>query len=144
RMGESGFDIPEKELSKGDKVLEIHIPGTEPLTPESVNDSIKRAKEFFNKYYPGYEYKCFTCHSWLLDSTLEKILGTTSNILNFRKKFDIVREDSDDGIFRQLFKWNTTREKLRNEVPPNSFACKVKEYALRGEEFHITLGILKD
>ena len=59
--------------------------------------------------------------------------------LNFRKKFDIVREDSDDGILRQLFKWNTTRDKLRNEYPPNSLAKegKGKDAGRRGFPYFI-------
>lgn len=71
-------------LRGGDKVLNIHIPAGEPLTPEACNESFEQAKQFFNKYFPDYKAKAFVCFSWLLDNQFAGILKPTSNILQFQ------------------------------------------------------------
>ncbi len=74
----------DKVLTKGDNVLNIHIPAGEPMTPEACIESFNQAKNFFPKYFPDYNFRAFVCFSWLLDNQFEHILKPTSNIIKFQ------------------------------------------------------------
>ena len=143
-MGKAECDISHFNISKGDNVLEIHIPAVGPLTMEECERSIEYAKEFFSEYFPEFEYKCFTCHSWLLDKSLSAFLEPTSNILKFQNMFEEIKTEESDAILKYVFTWNINRRKLISENPSSSFAAKVKEHALADGKFYETLGILKD
>lgn len=80
----------EKVLEKNDSVISVHIPGNEKMTPESVMESFKKAKEFFELYYKEKNFKAFVCSSWLLDTGLKNYLKPESNILSFQRSFKIV------------------------------------------------------
>jgi len=142
-FGEAEADVPEIGLSKGDPIMEIHIPEGPALTPEACQDSIARARAFFAEYYPEYEYKCFTCHSWLLDDSLKELLSPDSNILRFQELFHIVQRDPSDAILRYVFRWDAKRRTLNHCVSSSSFAEKVKTRALSGGSFFECLGVLK-
>lgn len=79
----------ENVLKNGDNVISVHIPGNDKMTPESVDESFNRAKEFFGKYYADKNFKAFVCSSWLLDTGLKEFLKPESNILKFQNKFTI-------------------------------------------------------
>ena len=83
----SRFDIPEFDIHIGDPVLEIHIPRGKSLDYTECDESFALAREFFDKHFPDFKYKAFTCSSWLLDDTLKKHLREDSNILAFAKRF---------------------------------------------------------
>ena len=99
--------------------------------------------EFFSKYFPEYDYKCFTCESWLLDETLAEFLPENSNITSFRKMFEVVKTEESDAILSNIFKWNTSRRNIRNEVAVTTLTKNVKEYALSGKAFYVGYGILE-
>ena len=142
-MSESEYDIPSKNLKKGDKVIQIYIPEGDSLTPEKCISSIEKAKEFFKKYFPDFDYKCFVCHSWLLDRTLKDLLPEQSNILKFAEMFDIISEEKSDDILTYVFKCNTTRYSLRNAAAETSFAKNIKEAVKEGREFFKAFGVMK-
>lgn len=142
-MGKAECDIADADVKKGDDILEIHIPAAGPLSMEECRKSIEEAKEFFAKYYPEYNYKCFTCHSWLLDSTLSKMLGEESNIIKFQKMFTVIREDKADDIIRYVFRWDTTRRQVKNLYCPSSLAKKVRERVLADGDFFASYGYIK-
>jgi hypothetical protein len=53
---------------------------------------------FFRKYLPDYNYKAFTCYSWIFDQQMKQILPPDSNILKFHKLgyiFDMPHIPSD-------------------------------------------------
>ena len=141
-MAPAEHSIEEKGILKGDPIIEIHIPAAGPLRTEECLASIAAAKEFFAKYYPDYNYKAFTCHSWLLDSTLKEILNADSNILKFAALFDVVSEDDSYEILRYVFKRTTNSRNVKFEYPTSSFAKKVKEEVLSGRVFHESLGVI--
>ena len=66
-MAAAEEDIPAYGITKGENVMEIHIPRGGKLDLQEVQESIEQAKVFFAKYFPEFSYRCFTCHSWLLD-----------------------------------------------------------------------------
>lgn len=142
-MGQAGCDIPGRSVKAGDSVLEIHIPEGAPLSREACLQSVETAKGFFKEYFPEFEYKCFTCHSWLLDASLEKFLKPESNILQFGRMFEAVRIEKSDAILRYIFSWDTTRNSLERAVPYNSFTEAVKQHAMRGGELYEVLGVLR-
>lgn len=143
-MGQAECDIPWRGIKAGDNVLEIHIPEGEPLSKEACIKSIETAKKFFEVYFPEFEYKCFTCHSWLLDASLENFLKLESNVLQFGRMFDAVHMEKSDAILRYIFRWDTTRDNLKFAVPCNTFTEAVKRHVMQGGEFYEVLGVLKE
>lgn len=142
-MSESSRDIPQKGISKGDNVVDIHIPAAGPLIKEDCQKSLDMARVFFAKFYPEFNYSFFMCSSWLLDETLGKILDKNSNILQFQKFFDIVDKHESDSIFGYVLRWKATRNEIADIMPKNSFAKKVKELALSGEKFYEGTGVIE-
>ncbi len=142
-FGVAERDIPKHNIKKGDNIIEIHIPSGSVLSEVECKKSLDMAHDFFAKYYPEYNYKGFTCHSWLLDETLIDLLGENSNIVKFMNLFDIVYTEESDSIFKYLFNWDTTRRKLPNLSPTSSFAEKIKTSALKGRIFYQGYGIIK-
>ena len=141
-MAELPHDLEGTEFRQGDKVIEVHIPEGGGLTPEACDASFAMAKEFFTKFYPEFDYCCFTCHSWLLDDTLCKFIKPESNMIQFQNRFQVVSKEKSDAILRYTFAWNTTRSSLKNRVATSSFAQKVKEHALSGGEFYEAEGYI--
>ncbi len=141
-FGNAEMDIPAKNISKGDPIIEIHIPAAGPLTEDACRDSIAKAREFFAKYYPEYEYKAFTCHSWLLDRTLEKVLPENSNILKFADMFEIHRDDDSYALIRYIFKWTTNSRNIKDAYPVTSLAKRVRDEVLSGTVFHESYGTI--
>ena len=70
-------------LSGNDKALNVHIASGHPLTPIEVQKSYNLANVFFKED----KFKAFVCFSWLLDTSLLKIIDNNSNILSFQKNF---------------------------------------------------------
>ena len=101
------------------------------------------AVEFFEKYYPEYEYRYFTCLSWLMDDTLDELLDKDSNILKFKSMFERFHKEKDDAILRYVFKSNTTRLNLNDVVASTSFAQKVKKWIRDGKDFYEVYGVLE-
>ena len=141
-MHTASIDVLEKGICKGDPVVDIHVPGGSPLTPESCEASLAQAELFFSKFFPDYKYYWYTCHSWLLDDILVDFLKPESNILRFANLFEPVFSHPEDSILHFVFKYGIkTRTELHNCSADTEFAQKVKEYALAGGVFHNTLGI---
>ncbi|MBQ3134371.1 MAG: DUF5596 domain-containing protein [Oscillospiraceae bacterium] len=143
-LGKAKHDVPTHNLAKGDPVVEVHIQAVGPLKQEDCVASVARARDFFATYYPEHAYKCFTCHSWLMDKKLDEVLSPDSNIIRFRDLFDIVHQQPSDAILKYVFKWDTTAERLAETPAVSGFARRVKERRLAGEMFNESFGILKE
>lgn len=142
-MGQAEHGVPDKDIAKGDNVIEIHIPSDgKPLKYDECVKSIETAKQFFAEYFPEFTYEHFTCHSWLLDTSLGEILSTNSNILRFQSLFDIVFEEESDDIIGYTFKWKMKKYQIKNAHPTTAFAAKVKERIVGGGKFYVGLGII--
>ena len=141
-MGQAEQDVPDKGIAKGDNVIEIHIPADGKLEKTQCEASIQMAREFFATFFPDFKYEYFTCHSWLLDRSLERFLSRESNILQFGQMFDAVSKETSDAILRYVFRWNTTRRTIDCSLCTSSFAQKIRKAALEGEEFYETLGVI--
>ena len=142
-MAESENAIPSKRLAEGDNVIEVHIPEGEPLSAEACTRSLQRAREFFEFFFPEFSYSLFTCHSWLLDTSLDGYLKQGSNILSFAKLFTIVRQDPSDAMFGYLFRWGAKREDVESIAPRSSLAAKVKSALTQNPVFFEGLGYIE-
>jgi len=143
-MGKSERDIPKKNIKAGDNILEVYIPEGEPLSQDLCYKSFETAKIFFKKYFPEFEYKGFTCRSWLLDASLEQFLKPDSNILQFGRMFEVIHTEESDSILRYLFRWDITRNAIKQAVPYNSFTDSVKRHVMKGGACYEVLGILTE
>ena len=142
-IGEAEHDIPKYGVKRGDPVVEVHIPEGERLTTESCRESLGLARAFFKKHFPEYDYKCFTCHSWLLDEELKKYLPENSGIIAFGDMFDIVDRDESWDLIKYLFAWDTTPLNLKYRHPTSSLAAKIQKAVLSGEKFYSSLGVIE-
>lgn len=142
-MAKEALDIPEKGVKKGENIMEIHIPAVGPMKKELCMESIEAAKEFFAKYYPEFDYKYFSCHSWLLDTSLEEMLGSESNIIQFQNMFDIVHEGKSDAILKYTFRWNIKRDEIDGIPCTTGFMKKIKARVSEGGDFYSSYGIIK-
>ena len=129
-------------LQPGDMFLGIHIPPGEPLKVDACKESIEMARQFYAKYFPERDYKCFFCKSWLLDDTLKELLPEGSNILRFAELFTKVSSDPSDDILEYVFRIDATRENIDQFPCKSSLAVKVKEYIKAGRQFYETRGML--
>ncbi len=142
-LGDCEKDITDLDIAKGEPVLEVHIPAGEPLDIESCKASFEQAKEFFAKYYSNYDYKCFTCGSWLLDDTLINFMKETSNVIKFQRLFTLVSAKESDDVIKYSFRWDSRRENLSELVPANSFTEKILEHAKHGGKFYYGFGYVR-
>ncbi len=141
--GQCVHNVPEYDYFDTDFGLEVHIPEDGKLDEGECRASIEKGKEFFARYFPEYEYKYVTCHSWLLDKTLEKYLKPGSNILRFANMFTIIHEEESCSLLGYIFRWGIKKEELTEIETNSAFGERIKNAVLSGEKFHITLGIIK-
>lgn len=80
--------------------LSVHIPDfCGPLSPEAVDDSLRRARLFFARHFPFERYDFAVCHSWLLGPQLADHLPAESNIMRFQARFTVVETGENDDTF---------------------------------------------
>ncbi|MZD06122.1 hypothetical protein GTW43_13620 [Streptomyces sp. SID5785] len=89
----------------GERVLELHIPGDGPLTPQLCDTSLREAAAFFRTCFPDETYTYALCRSWLLDPQLDGLLPGTSNILGFQRRFTLfgAADPCDDSVLEFVF-----------------------------------------
>jgi len=121
----------------------IHIPSDANLSPDSVYFSIKKAKIFFRKHYPELSNYSFVCHSWLMDTQLQKMLDEKSNIVNFQKRFEIFNEGEVSIDFIGWIYYTESSDYL--SLPENTSLQKnVKNHILSGGVIRNSYGKLKE
>lgn len=140
-FGSSVYDSEKYSLKTGDPVIEVHIDETAPIDPASCEASYEMADEFFRKYFREKDGLPYTCESWLLDEGVLKFVSKDSNIARFQKNFDVIGKKPSDSILQYVFKWDTTRENVINEMPRNDLSEAVKKEAINGTVFYEGYGI---
>lgn len=80
-------DLQEYELilRPGDEVLYMHIPELGPLTPEEVEESFIKVREFYSRKESSYHPRGIICTSWLFDPVLQDLLPENANLPLFQK-----------------------------------------------------------
>jgi len=74
-------------LTKGDPVLNIHIPGGAPLDHDACGHSLRLALRFFPRHFPERPFVAFCCGSWILNTWLQQALPPTANLVRFQREF---------------------------------------------------------
>lgn len=141
-MGKAYHPIPEAGIAEGDPVIEVHIPEGKGMSSAACAASFSAAKAFFATYFPDYKYRGVTCHSWLLDPTLQAVLKPESNILAFQSFFKVVKTDPAISILRYTLRWDATMENYLDIPATSSLAEKAKARFKAGGTFYIALGFI--
>lgn len=128
-------------LKRGDPVVNLHIPADGPLKDEDVTASIAGIREFLAKYFPNYEYKAFTGHSWIVDPQLCDLLGENANISKFVRRFyPVPKVSKADAVFTWVFNKPDTDFDI-NDLPENTtLERKIKEHYKAGKAIYEVLG----
>ena len=97
-----GLQEYELILRPGDEVIYMHIPELGPLTPEEVEDSFVKVREFYSRKDSSYHPKGIICASWLFDPVLQELLPEKANLPLFQKSGYLLppRTASNDVVFR--------------------------------------------
>ena len=100
----------------GENAVTLHIPSDAPFDAESVDESLRQARAFFQTHYPEYVFTRFTCDSWLMSPVLREILPEDSNILAFQRRFTLVAVNTEsDACVNWVF--GTPAETATAEFP---------------------------
>lgn len=140
RLGALEYEFSSHE---GAPALALHIPSDADFSPAAVDDSLARARRFFQTYFPDFRCGEWTCDSWLLSPALRPLLYPDSHILSFQDRFRVQRENPDDREFIQwLFQvpQNTPADRLPAET---SLQNSVRELLLRGGTVGCAYGVMK-
>lgn len=121
----------------GDTVYNCHIPSAGPLTPESVEESLRLAYEFY-----GIEGEMpVVCHSWLLYPEHYTLFG--ANTRAFADRFDVIATDvqeSNGDAWRIFGKDADNVETLPQETSlQRNFYRYLKEENKMGNGFGVML-----
>jgi len=89
--------------------LSLHIPEfCGPLSPEAVDDSLRRARTFFARHFPSERYDFAICQSWLLGPQLADHLPPESNIIRFQRRFTVTETLEHNESFLRFIEPGTT------------------------------------
>ena len=101
RIGELEYELQE-EAGGADqpsvrRCISLHIPSDAKLQPELLNESVRRARDFLETFFPDWTGLPFRCESWLLSPRLKEWLPEGARILRFQAAFDIDETDPEDN-----------------------------------------------
>ena len=130
-------------IKKDDNTLGVHIPRSEPFTPEVWEASFAMAKEFFAKYFPDYSYNYYSCFSWFLSPDLDKLMNKDSNVLKFQKLFTVAYTEENDIMLYFTFGWGTTLEDIEKIEAKTSLQKRIKKYVAEGNKLTHGYGFIK-
>lgn len=141
QMIRADADIPVTGIRKGDPLINLHIRQDEPFNKEQCLRSIQQAEEFFPKYFPEHDFRYFVCHSWLLDTTIEKLVKPTSNILSFQSLFSIVSLEESYSALRYVYGDKATPEMAADLPRDTTLRRRMAEHLENGGKLYAGYGI---
>lgn len=126
-------------LKKGDDVINIHIPSSGPLTPSLVQESLKRAYEFYGPNHG--DRLVFRCCTWMLYTPTAELLPDESNIKQFYNLFDVFYDSApaDYHLWRIFYKETDDYKSLPQDTSLQKIFYK---YLNEGNRIGIGCGIL--
>ena len=130
------------EVREGDTVLNCHIPSSGPLTPESVQDSLREAYAFYPDLCRN-GVLTVVCHSWLLYPPHRALFG--QNTVAFHDLFDIVSQkpsETNDDFWR-IFNRPFSAETLHEMPEDTSLRRRFKTYLQAGNTMGNGYGVLR-
>lgn len=125
----------------GEDVIFIHIPQGEKLIYSDCLASVRQAVEFFDEYFPDYNFRYFFCESWLLYGENYQFMDASSNIMQFSSMFDIpVSKPIQFQAIERIF---GKRKVNKKNYPENTTLQKnAKEFILGGNKLGIGIGYI--
>ncbi len=139
RLGSLEFEfVREGEAHK----VFFHIPTDASLSPEAVDDSLRRLRDFIPRFFPAWEKAELILDSWLMSPLLRPLLPEDSRILAFQDRFELFSLDEDNmGAVTWVFPGPTVPlEKLPEK---SSLQKKMKAFLLSGGKPGWAAGRLK-
>ena len=70
-------------MDKDSITLDMHIPAGGSMTPEACAESVRRARDFYRKYFPQLNPVAIVCHSWIFSPDLPEFMSRESNLVKF-------------------------------------------------------------
>lgn len=92
--------------------LGIHVPETGgPLSPQAVDDSLGRARPFFDRYFPEHGARLgLGVPSWIRDPQLAEYLPEKANVVRYMRRWTLTDsapfQNGDDSVLEFVFRWN--------------------------------------
>ena len=134
------IEMDYKELKKGDMVTTIHIPSCGPLTPESVQESLKMAYEFFGPNCG--DRHIFVCDSWLLYPKTCDLYPENSNMRKFYETFEVFNPRENEGDY-DLWRIFYTQTKDYKSLPRDTSLQRLfYDYLNAGNHFGYGYGVI--
>ena len=130
------LDEWELALAPGDDMLTFHISAGGSLTFDSCGDSFRRALDVFPRYYPDFKFLGFCTSTWLMDSRLQTLLPSDSNIVRLQREVYLYPglQGDNQQIYHRVFGWGVTDI---NSVPwKTSLQKAIGQYLNTGGHFH--------
>lgn len=135
------LNYSEIPLKYGENVIYIHIPQGEKLLISQCEQSVSDAKNFFEAYYPEYNYQFFFSESWLLYSKNKEFMSAASNIVNFQTMFDLVYSYADDRqAIERIF--GNREHNAENYPEKTTLQRSAKKYIIDGKSLGVGIGII--
>ena len=128
-------------LTKGDRVISVHIPSGGPMTDEVSQNDMARGGQIIEKCIG--EVKAFICSSWLLDPQIPALLGKETNLTRFGARYERAPiKSGGGGVFEYVFLTSskTPIDELKAET---SFAKAVKAHLAAGGHIYGSVGVFK-
>lgn len=134
------YECAGAKISRGDKVINTHIPSSGPLLKEDCLDSYRRAHEFFNCRFNG--MSAFVCSSWLLYEPYKEVFPKGGNTRSFTNTFDVI-ENIPGKKFDDIWRvFSVTDCKDPDKLPEDTVMRRnFKEYIKSGGSFGYGYGI---
>lgn len=119
-----------KVLTKGDRVINYHIPTGGKLDHDSCEIDIQRGKKIINECFGG--IKGFFCLTWIIDPQIKEIMGRETNLTKFADRFEkFPLKSQGHDIFEYVFVCSP--DTPLEELPEKSgFAKAIKQHLLKG------------
>ncbi len=132
----------EYEYRDDEKTIHLHIPSGAHIDIENCKNSVEMFKSFTKKYFPNKNYPII-CNSWLLSPALDNLLSSDSNILSFKRCFDIIEWNKTQNDF---LKWIYGNQNINYiDLPEKTrLQINVKKHLIRGGFIGCARGILKE
>lgn len=105
------FSSGQRQIKKGEPVIDVHIPSRGPLTAEELEASYLEAAAFFAPKLKG--QAVFHCESWLLADFHSEMLPESSGIRLFARRYHLIEQTPDEGDFWRIFY-------LPSDTPPQT------------------------
>lgn len=125
-----------------DRILFVHIPQGEKLTPNECDKSFDSAKDFFATHFPKFEYKFFVTESWLIHPSIKNVVDSDSNILAFQRRFRIVATSQNiPQPYERI--WGEKKNNIDEYSEDTSLQRDAKRYLKNGGNLGVAYGYIE-